>query len=85
MHNTHVIIDDKGEIVQTYRKLHLFDLEIPEKNLRLKESDFSHSGSHIVAPVETPIGMVGTFLSILHLTLGTWYFYLLYACKLGIA
>ncbi|PZC76389.1 hypothetical protein B5X24_HaOG204688 [Helicoverpa armigera] len=57
--NTHIIIDDKGNIVQTYRKLHLFDVEIPERNIRLKESDFCQPGDHIVAPVETPVGKVG--------------------------
>ncbi|KAH9628770.1 hypothetical protein HF086_005395 [Spodoptera exigua] len=35
--NTHIIIDNKGTLVQAYRKLHLFDVEIPERNVRLKE------------------------------------------------
>ncbi|KAM3956256.1 LOW QUALITY PROTEIN: ntrilase and fragile histidine triad fusion protein NitFhit [Aphomia sociella] len=59
MFNTHIIINDKGDIVQTYRKLHLFDVEIPEKNVRLKESDFSNAGSHVVTPVESPVGKIG--------------------------
>ncbi|OWR46477.1 nitrilase and fragile histidine triad fusion protein NitFhit [Danaus plexippus plexippus] len=57
--NTHIIINDKGDIVQTYRKLHLFDVDIPERNIRLKESDFCNPGGHIVAPVDTPIGKIG--------------------------
>lgn len=57
--NTHVIINSDGEIVQTYRKLHLFDVEIPEKGVRLKESDYATAGKDIVMPVETPVGKVG--------------------------
>lgn len=29
MHNTHVIIDDGGNIVANYRKVHLFDVDVP--------------------------------------------------------
>ena len=27
--NSHLLIDEKGEIMQVYRKLHLFDIDIP--------------------------------------------------------
>ncbi|XP_073949746.1 ntrilase and fragile histidine triad fusion protein NitFhit isoform X2 [Choristoneura fumiferana] len=57
--NTHIIINDKGDIVQQYRKLHLFDVEIPARGVRLKESDSASAGKHIVAPVETPVGKIG--------------------------
>jgi len=37
----------------------LFDVEIPEKNIRLKESDLATGGSSIVLPVSTPVGHIG--------------------------
>lgn len=59
VYNTHVIINEHGEIVQTYRKLHLFDLSVPEQNLHYKESEYCHKGENIVTPVETNVGKVG--------------------------
>lgn len=29
MHNTHVVVDDQGAIRATYRKVHLFDVDVP--------------------------------------------------------
>ncbi|CAN9509313.1 unnamed protein product [Ophioblennius macclurei] len=59
IYNSHLIIDDKGELVAVYRKSHLFDLELPEKGVSMKESSFTVPGPSLVAPVPTPIGKVG--------------------------
>ncbi|XP_077961729.1 deaminated glutathione amidase isoform X1 [Gasterosteus aculeatus] len=59
IYNTHVIIDDKGGVVSVYRKSHLFDVELPEKGVSLKESAFTLPGPSLVPPVQTPIGKVG--------------------------
>ncbi|CAI5446284.1 unnamed protein product [Caenorhabditis angaria] len=56
--NSHLVIDSNGETRADYRKLHLFDLEIPGK-LRLMESEFSKSGDQMIAPIDTPIGKLG--------------------------
>ncbi|XP_028285198.1 deaminated glutathione amidase isoform X1 [Parambassis ranga] len=59
IYNSHIIINDKGDIVSVYRKSHLFDVELPEKGVSLKESAFTIPGPSIVSPVQTPIGKVG--------------------------
>lgn len=59
MCNTHLVIDDQGKIAGQYDKTHLFDIEIPEKKLRLKESDYIQRGSSISPPVQSPIGKIG--------------------------
>ncbi|XP_028285199.1 deaminated glutathione amidase isoform X2 [Parambassis ranga] len=58
IYNSHIIINDKGDIVSVYRKSHLFDVELPEKGVSLKESAFTIPGPSIVSPVQTPIGKV---------------------------
>lgn len=57
--NAHVVINNEGEIVSVYHKIHLFDVDIPEKNIRIIESDYVVPGNEIVPPVDTPIGKVG--------------------------
>lgn len=57
--NSHIIINDKGDIISVYRKSHLFDVELPEKGVSLKESAFTIPGPSLVSPVHTPIGKVG--------------------------
>ncbi|KAK1797277.1 hypothetical protein P4O66_008653 [Electrophorus voltai] len=59
IYNSHVIIDGQGEIVSVYRKGHLFDVELTEKGVSLKESAFTIPGPSLVPPVQTPIGKVG--------------------------
>ncbi|XP_037615547.1 deaminated glutathione amidase [Sebastes umbrosus] len=59
IYNSHIIINDKGDIISVYRKSHLFDVELPEKGVSLKESAFTIPGPSLVPPVQTPIGKVG--------------------------
>lgn len=59
IYNSHIIINDKGDIISVYRKSHLFDVELPEKGVSLKESSFTIPGPSLVPPVQTPIGKVG--------------------------
>eukprot|EP00123_Amoebidium_parasiticum_P001854 comp13053_c0_seq1/m.8331 comp13053_c0_seq1/g.8331 ORF comp13053_c0_seq1/g.8331 comp13053_c0_seq1/m.8331 type:complete len:285 (-) comp13053_c0_seq1:35-889(-) len=56
--NTHVLVNSEGEIAATYRKLHLYDVDVPG-GVTLKESDTITPGSSITPPVETPVGKVG--------------------------
>ncbi|KAG6734631.1 hypothetical protein I3842_01G280700 [Carya illinoinensis] len=55
--NTHVVIDDAGNIRSTYRKIHLFDVNIPGGRV-YKESSFTEAGKDVVA-VDSPIGRLG--------------------------
>ena len=54
-----MIIDDKGEIIKTYSKTHLFNVNIPERNINLKESSYVEPGNKILPPVSTVAGMLG--------------------------
>ncbi|KAJ9586068.1 hypothetical protein L9F63_020265 [Diploptera punctata] len=59
VHISHVVINNEGDVVSVYRKLHLFDVDIPEKNIRIMESDYALEGEEIVPPVDTPVGKLG--------------------------
>ncbi|XP_019899154.2 deaminated glutathione amidase isoform X2 [Esox lucius] len=59
IYNSHIIINEKGDIVTVYRKSHLFDVELPARGVSLKESGFTIPGPSLIPPVHTPIGKVG--------------------------
>jgi predicted amidohydrolase len=56
IYNTQVVVDAAGEVLATYRKIHLFDVDVP--GARLRESSGAVSGEEIVL-VETPLGRLG--------------------------
>ncbi|KAG0067714.1 Carbon-nitrogen hydrolase [Linnemannia elongata] len=58
LYNTHVLISPHGTITQTYRKIHLFDVDIAN-GPRLMESNSTVAGDRLVPPVSTPVGKIG--------------------------
>jgi len=56
IYNTHILINNEGQLVAAYRKVHLFDMDNKDTGVRLMESDYVIKGAEIVPPVPTPIG-----------------------------
>jgi predicted amidohydrolase len=55
--NTSVLFDPHGDIIARYRKLHLFDVDIPD-HVSIRESDTRTAGDSVVtAPTE--LGVIG--------------------------
>lgn len=57
VYNTHVILDNEGEVKCLYRKIHLFDVHIPGK-VDLQESKTTARGTEL-ATCESPLGKLG--------------------------
>ena len=58
IYNTHLLIDAEGTIRGIYRKVHMFDVDIPGA-VPSYESSYTVPGSRIGPPVETVCGKVG--------------------------
>jgi len=56
-YNTSLLINPEGNILAHYRKIHLFDVDIPGQ-VRVKESDTKKPGQEVVI-CQTPLGMFG--------------------------
>lgn len=54
VYNSHVILDDSGKVRALYRKIHLFDVDIPNK-VNLRESATTAPGTKLVV-CDSPIG-----------------------------
>ena len=60
VYNTHLLIDSEGTIHGVYRKVHMFDVDIPGRpTVPSYESAYTVPGSGIVPPVTTICGKVG--------------------------
>ena len=56
-YNTHVLVSSAGQVAASYRKVHLFDVDIPGR-VTLKESNVTLPGDALVA-ADSPVGRLG--------------------------
>ena len=52
------LLNERGERVATYNKIHLFDVDLPDKNESYRESNVFQSG-HDAICANTPLGCIG--------------------------
>lgn len=55
--NTSLIFDAQGEIIATYRKMHLFEVDLPDR-ITLCEADYMTAGDNL-SLVTTDVGVIG--------------------------
>lgn len=64
VYNTHLIINDEGQIVSKYRKIHLFDIDLTSKGGSImNEFKHIHRGHKVVDPIYSPCGYLGLSIS----------------------
>ncbi len=56
-HNTSFVVSPDGEIAARYRKIHMFDVDIPG-HAQIRESESTKAGNEVVV-VETPLARLG--------------------------
>ena len=56
-YNAHLLIDDQGELVRVYRKLHLFDIDLPDGTQLFESRSYAAGDELVVAP--SPVGQLG--------------------------
>ena len=56
-YNTHVLVSAAGQVAASYRKVHLFDVDIPGR-VTLRESNVTLPGDELVA-ADSPVGRLG--------------------------
>ncbi len=56
--STSLLLNDQGEVVARYEKIHLFDVDLGEQGGNYNESAFTEAGDKVVV-VDTPFGKLG--------------------------
>jgi predicted amidohydrolase len=56
-YNAHLLVDDQGELVRVYRKLHLFDIDLPDGTQLFESRSYAAGGELVVTA--SPVGELG--------------------------
>ena len=63
-YSTHVIVNEEGNIAATYRKLHMFDVDLAKTGgVDMSESNTISAGKSIAEPCFSPVGYLGLSVS----------------------
>ena len=58
VYNAHVFVTDEGELASVYRKVHLFDVDVPNGPV-LQESSYTAPGGAVVVQDIPGLGRIG--------------------------